>query len=509
MPRKMLSVYAFATLVAGASSSAASAAGDPMVVDVKFWSLGDVTRIAVEVSGGFKFNASRLTAPERIFFDLRGVHLRGGRAQSIPVEDGVVRQIRLAENTPGTARVVLDLDSHAEFVSSQLAAPHLLMIEVRNPVAPPRTLSQAAPPAPPPVTVTSLKRVTQTPKPLAPPAARPRSAPAPATIALLPPVLIRKPGVPQQKIAKVSFPGPPARRQVVPHVEAAAKPGGEEDSAELAAVALAPAPHVMADRSGDEGRLAAPAKRGSNSLTRALGLKVRRIVLDAGHGGKDEGTSGYGGLTEKDFVLDVVLRLGALLRDRLGSEVIYTRAKDAFVPLERRSEIANQARADLFLSVHANSSPVRAVSGVETYYLSFTTTKPALEVAARENATAERSVSDLRDLVQQIMLRDKVDESRELALKVQSSLFGLSAKANAAARNRGVKKAPFVVLIGASMPAALAEIGFITNSKDEAMFKKPEHRQKIAESLYHGIAQYADSLSHFQVAKGSRTPLSE
>ena len=130
-------------------------------------------------------------------------------------------------------------------------------------------------------------------------------------------------------------------------------------------------------------------------------------------------------------------------------------------------------------------------------------------MAARENATAERSVSDLKDLVQQIMLRDKVDESRELALKVQSSLFGLSAKANAAARNRGVKKAPFVVLIGASMPAALAEIGFITNSKDEAMFRKPEHRQKIAESLYQGIAQYADSLSHFQVAKGSRAPLSE
>ena len=139
--------------------------------------------------------------------------------------------------------------------------------------------------------------------------------------------------------------------------------------------------------------------------------------------------------------------------------------------------------------------------GVETYYLNFTTSKAALDVAARENASSERSIYDLKEVLQKIALKDKIDESREFAARLQTALYGVSARGNAAARNRGIKKAPFVVLIGASMPSVLAEIGFLTNSTDEALLRKPEHRQKIAEALYKGIANYADTLSHFQVAK--------
>jgi N-acetylmuramoyl-L-alanine amidase len=249
---------------------------------------------------------------------------------------------------------------------------------------------------------------------------------------------------------------------------------------------------------------AVPARRnstGDRSMVRVLGLKVGRIVLDAGHGGHDTGTIGPDGLKEKDLVLDVAKRLGALIEQRLGSEVIYTRSDDTFVPLEGRTEIANEAKADLFLSIHANSSTLRTASGVETYYLSFTTSKAALDVAARENASSQKSIYELQDLLQKIALKDKVDESREFAGRVQDSLYAASAKTNARVRDRGVRKAPFVVLIGASMPSVLAEIGFISNAHDENLMNRPEHRQRIAEALYKGVASYASTLSHFQVAQ--------
>jgi len=247
-----------------------------------------------------------------------------------------------------------------------------------------------------------------------------------------------------------------------------------------------------------------PAKRnvnGDRSMARALGLKLGRVVLDPGHGGHDVGTHGPSGLYEKDVVLDIAQRLGSLIEDRMGSEVIYTRSDDTFIPLEERTQIANEGKADLFLSIHANSSPLRSAAGVETYYLNFTTSRAAMDLASRENASSTRSLYDLNELLQKIALKDKIDESREFALRLQTSLYTVSAKGNAAARDRGVKKAPFVVLIGASMPSVLAEIGFLTNSGDEALLRRPEHRQKIAEALYKGIAAYADTLSHFQVAK--------
>jgi N-acetylmuramoyl-L-alanine amidase len=237
------------------------------------------------------------------------------------------------------------------------------------------------------------------------------------------------------------------------------------------------------------------------SLTRALGLKIRRVVLDPGHGGHDEGTSGPNGLLEKDLVLDVALRLGKLIESRMGSEVIFTRSDDIFIPLERRTAIANEKRADLFLSIHANSSPYPRIGGVESYYLNFTNAKEALAVASRENASSDKSVFELRDLIQKITLQDKAEESKEFAGSLQAALFPFAARYNPGIKNRGVKKAPFIVLIGASMPSVLAEIGFLSNAREEALLKKPEHRQKLAEALYRGVSRYAQSLSHFEMAQ--------
>jgi N-acetylmuramoyl-L-alanine amidase len=242
-------------------------------------------------------------------------------------------------------------------------------------------------------------------------------------------------------------------------------------------------------------RAAAPMADGETSLVRALGLKIGRIVIDAGHGGHDSGTIGADGIEEKDVVLDVALRLGKLLSERLGAEVIYTRADDTFIPLETRTAIANKAQADLFLSIHANSSPDASARGVETYYLNFTSDPTALDVAARENAVSDQSIHQLSDLVKKIALKDKIAESREFASDVEGSLYSGLAKGNAGLKDRGVKKAPFVVLIGANMPSILAEISFVTNPKDASQLAQPEYRQRVAESLYKGVARYQGGLS--------------
>ena len=247
-------------------------------------------------------------------------------------------------------------------------------------------------------------------------------------------------------------------------------------------------------------REAQPASDGQRSLIRALGLKIGRIVVDAGHGGHDTGTVGPNGLQEKDLVLDVALRLGKLLQKKMGAEVVYTRSDDTFVPLETRTAIANQEQADLFISVHANSSHDPTARGVETYYLNFTSSADALDVAARENAVSEKSIHELQDLVKKIALKEKIEESREFASDVQTALStGLSTK-NSKMRNRGVKKAPFIVLIGANMPSILAEISFVSNPADEHKLQTPEYRQKIAESLYHGVAKYVSGLSGVKLA---------
>jgi N-acetylmuramoyl-L-alanine amidase len=240
--------------------------------------------------------------------------------------------------------------------------------------------------------------------------------------------------------------------------------------------------------------------KGDRSLIRALGLKIGKIVIDPGHGGFDTGTIGPNGLLEKDLVLDVSRRLGKMLEARLGAEVDYTRRDDTFIPLETRTAIANQDQADLFISVHANSSSDPDARGVETYYLNFSSSAEALEVAARENAVSEKSIHELQDLVKKIALQEKIDESREFATDVESALHSGLALKNPGLRDRGVKKAPFIVLIGANMPSILAEVSFVSNPGDERRLATSEFRQRIAESLYRGIAKYVGGLSGVKVA---------
>jgi len=457
---------------------------------VRFWSLGDVTRIAIEVSSDFTFKFSQLSAPTRLFFDIHGARpqMVTKGVHTIAVGDGLVQNIRIAETQPEVTRIVLDLVETASVTTSQLSNPSRLMIEVRSKDRPQPL-------------VTGRKDLTL---PAESEEKRDENSAAASSLAAKPvATLAALKSTAKPEPRKFEPPPPPQTKVplVVPEVEApklAALPRTERLPPVSASLprALPPPPPGPKVRP-----VPVAAKQADRSLTRALGLKLGRVVLDAGHGGNDVGTHGPSGYLEKDLTLDVAQRLGALIEQRMESEVVYTRSDDSYVGLEERTRIANQREADLFLSIHANSSPYRATAGVETYVLNFTTSKSALELAARENATSDRSIHDLHDLLEKIALKDKIDESREFAAKLQTSLSVVSKSGTQGAKNRGVKTAPFVVLIGAAMPSVLAEIGFLTNATEEALLRKPEHRQKIAEALYKGITAYTDTLSRIDVAR--------
>ena len=211
-------------------------------------------------------------------------------------------------------------------------------------------------------------------------------------------------------------------------------------------------------------------RNGSFSLARQLGLGISRIVIDAGHGGHDPGATSNG-ISESELTLDVAQRLSKLLEKQPGVEVVMTRSTNVFIPLEERTAIANREGADLFLSIHANASRNTRARGVETYFLNFATNPDAEAVAARENAGSAQSMHRLPAIVKAIALNNKLDESRDFAEMVQRSMVQRLSSRNRQMRDLGVKQAPFVVLIGASMPSVLAEIAFLTNKHEGSLLK--------------------------------------
>lgn len=234
-------------------------------------------------------------------------------------------------------------------------------------------------------------------------------------------------------------------------------------------------------------------RNGSFSLARQLGLGISRIVIDAGHGGHDPGATSNG-ISESELTLDVALRLSKLLEKQPGVEVVMTRSTNVFIPLEERTAIANREGADLFLSIHANASRNARAHGVETYFLNFATNPDAEAVAARENAGSAQSMHRLPAIVKAIALNNKLDESRDFAEMVQRSMVQRLASRNRQLRDLGVKQAPFVVLIGASMPSVLSEIAFVTNKQEGTLLKTGAYRQHVAEALFAAVVRYQQSL---------------
>jgi N-acetylmuramoyl-L-alanine amidase len=233
--------------------------------------------------------------------------------------------------------------------------------------------------------------------------------------------------------------------------------------------------------------------RGGFSLSRQLGLGIARIVIDPGHGGYDPGAM-TDGVSEADVVLDVAARLERLLINQPGVEVVLTRRTNVYVPLEERTTLANRAGADLFLSIHANASEDDRARGIETYFLNFAPNPAAEAIAARENAASARTMRQLPDIVKAIALNNKIDESRDFASLVQSAMMERLKRGNKSVKDLGVKQAPFMVLIGATMPSVLAEISFLTNPQEAALLRGTAYRQQIAEALFNGIMRYQRSL---------------
>jgi N-acetylmuramoyl-L-alanine amidase len=438
-----------ATVTSITPSTGSAAGGMPQVTEIRHWVGPHYTRIVIGMNGSeVKFETLRLSNPDRIVLDLHDTRLSAALAGAkFTVGDGFLRQVRVGQFKPDVTRVVLDVEKVQDYFIFPLPNPYRLVVDIHGPPEETKEVAKTASPK----------------ESKASPAEEVASA---------------------QKI--------PAPKEVLK----SATPDKTAASSELdskATVSVAPSSI----------KAASPTAAGSRTLTRALGLKIGRIVIDAGHGGHDTGTIGPTGLEEKELVLDVALRLAKLLRDEAGSEVVLTRSTDTFIPLEERTAIANEKGADLFVSIHANSSRDKSARGIETYYMNFTSDPGALEVAARENATSQESVHELRDLIKKIALTEKVEESREFASLIQRGIYKTLVKSGSRQKDRGVKKAPFVVLIGANMPSILAEISFLSNPTDERMLKRSEYRQKIAEALYQGILDYTQNLGGIKVAQRS------
>ena len=386
--------------------------GRANVSEIRYWSNEDYTRVVVQLDREIEFRKHILSNPNRIYFDLQDTRLRSDlNGKTYPVNDVFIKQVRVAQNTSNTVRLVLDFEEINKHTVFALYDPFRIVID---------TMGEKRPPSTPQV----AERTVRT-------------------------------------------------EEAVLSLET-----GTDTAVRVSETPIIPSSNLNGDR----------------SLTRVLGLKVGRIVIDPGHGGSDTGTIGPSGLKEKDLVLSLSKRLKILLEERLGTDVVLTRDTDKFVPLEQRTAIANQLGADLFISVHANSSKIRQVSGVETFFLNLTSNAAEREVASRENASSQRNIRELEDLLKQIALGDYNEESNDLAQIVQQTLYSEVKTHHPILRNRGVKKAPFIVLINLNMPGILTEVGFISNPSEEKYFTGKQGQDQVAEALYKGIEKYFQSL---------------
>ncbi len=423
-------------------------------------------QITIELDSPPVYHEESLENPPRVFFDLANTRTVDALRDAIlSYETDVVRQIRVGRHLNHVTRIVLDLSGVARYRAQVLRDPFRLVVECfRLPgyVDEGRT---------PPAARSEIGRAPQS-----------TSEGARST-----------PTLPEPGPGPPFFPGLLVPLDPAPSIVASRPPA---PTAVGARGKSAPVP--------DPGTPIPPSSNmsGGYSLARQLGLGVGRIVLDPGHGGRDPGAIAAG-VKEADITLDIALRLEKLLANERGIQVVLTRRTDAYVPLEERTAIANKAGADLFLSIHCNAARDAAISGIETYSLNFASTAHAATVAARENAAATLPMSSLSEIARVIALNSKVDESRDLARQVQLSLVRRLRAQQPGARDLGVKQAPFVVLVGASMPSVLAEVAFITNRQEGRLLSAPTYRQRAAEALLEGISRYQRSLKRTPVTAQS------
>jgi N-acetylmuramoyl-L-alanine amidase len=407
------------------------------VLPVKYWSSDSYTRVVIMASGPINYKEVLLeetkNTPRRLYIDFQKSYIEPQYRAPVPIEDGLLRQIRTGQFSSDTVRVVLDIESIDSYKIFSLPDPFRVVIDVRGH----------------------------------------KQEEGDAT-----PIVADKRKVP--KIAKKQ------QKVIVKRVP-------ETENGEKEIVVLRDNKKIVFGAAAREAE-SLPATQ-PLSLAQQLGLGVRRIIIDPGHGGKDPGAMAFG-LKEKDIVLSVAKKLQPKLAEEIGCEVILTRNDDSFVSLEERTAIANTKNADLFVSLHINAHPSNKVRGLETYYLNLTTNAEAMRVAARENATSTHQMSDLQDILSDIMKNSKINESSRLAQQVHNAILTSSIdKGHDNIKNLGVKQAPFYVLIGAQMPAILIEIAFISNESDVKNLTTPVFIDRLTKDIADGIRAYISDTS--------------
>ncbi len=452
-------------------------AGLTNIMPPKYWSSKDYTRIVVQTSGPTTYQEQLLekvgNRPRRLYIDFQNSYIEPRYRSPIPIQDGLLMQVRTGQFSPETVRVVLDIESISDYKIFSLPDPFRVVIDVKGQSKRPEIASVA---------------------PLAPPPAPPKLAAQPHPAAPSPSASAEEDGggvesASTERIAATMLPDKrrPAERDQEPVAEIPAAGSGSivvlRDSRKLAALYQ---PEQQFPEPAGGPLIAEP----ELSLAQQLGLGIATIVIDPGHGGKDPGALAFG-MKEKDIVLKTGQRLAAHLRQKLGATVILTRDDDSFLPLEERTAIANTNSADLFISLHINAHPSPDIRGFETYFLNLTTNAEAMRVAARENATSSHQLSELQDILSDIMRNSKINESSRLADRVHESIDSGLAQSGFGVKDMGVKQAPFYVLIGAEMPAILIEIAFISNSDDARLLGDDIFIDKLAERISDGISHYA------------------
>lgn len=376
------------------------------VLSIRHWSNKSYTRVVIETAAPVTFRKQVLEQsgdrPRRIYVDLVNCRISPNAQHTLPIDDGLLKQVRNAQFSPDTVRVVFDTQADiSDYKVFSLEDPFRVIVDVRSTEA---SASAAPPPLP----------------------------------------------------AKSAGAGGNAK----------AKKKGRE---------------AKSDR--------AP------TLAQQLGLGIRRVVIDPGHGGKDPGTISPGGLKEKDITLAVAKKLAQELREKTSYDVILTRTRDVFIPLEERTAIANSKEGDLFISIHVNAAPNQAAKGIETYVLDLASNKDAMRVAAQENASSSKNISDLQAILRDLMQNTKVNESVKLAELVQNTMVEGVKRDFGHVNDLGVKKAPFIVLVGAQMPAILTEIAFSSNPQEEERLRDERYLTLMAQQIAGGVAEYASSLN--------------
>ena len=416
------------------------------VLPVQYWSSDDYTRIVIRSSGPVTHTSKLLekTArqPRKLFIDFSHSSIDKQYTASIPIKDGLLQKIKSEQLDPNTVRIAFDIESISTYKIFSLNDPFRVIVDVHGQQ---KVLSASK-------TVPLLKqeRVELTQKKI-PQQTATKNPPVSNTSA--------KMALQDQHIEQ-------NETFIVLHENNKRKPGTKSSKNEI----------------NVQPKL---------SLAQQLGLGVRRIVIDPGHGGKDPGAMGFG-LKEKEIALNVARKTADQLKSVYKYEVIMTRDDDRSLPLEERTAIANTRKADLFVSIHVNAHPNKSTRGVETFYLNLATNTEAMRVAALENATTTMNISDLQDILTDLMQNSKIQESSILAEYVQSRLVSGLRENNYSTTDLGVKQAPFYVLIGAEMPAVLAEISFISNPQDAKRLRQEQYLEEIARQIAAGIAGYVD-----------------